>query len=231
MSKKFVASRSSLGQQVVDHLREKIYNVEIAPGTHLNAVDISNELGVSRSPVRDALLILAAEGLVEQASSSGYQVITFDDVLIENVFTVRLALEPVALRQGIQRFDDSFLDSQIAFWSTLDAHQSPSQEWLDTYLNTDHELHETIIGTSENKLLREVLEKVIRLGMAIRHWQHKQTLVPEEITITRQEHMAIFEAIKAGATDKAVEALTIHIERSQERALSRFESLDTRQGD
>ena len=227
MSKKFVAARSSLGQQVVEHLREMIYNVEIAPGTHLNAVDISNELGVSRSPVRDALLILAAEGLVEQATSSGYRVIDFNDVLIAEVFTVRLALEPVALREGIRRFDAAFLDSQVAFWSTLDVSQSDSQEWMKTYLYTDHQLHETIIGTSENKLLREVLEKVIRLGMAIRHWQHKQILVTEEITVTIQEHMAIFEAIKARATDTAVEALTVHIENSQQRALSRFESMET----
>jgi DNA-binding GntR family transcriptional regulator len=183
---------------------------------------------VSRSPVRDALLILVAEGLVEQPSSNRYQVIAFDDALIENVFTVRLALEPIALRQGIQRFGTSFLNSQMAFWSTLDVSQSTSPEWLETYLNTDHELHETIIATSKNSLLREVLEKVIRLGMAIRHWQHKQVLVTEEITVTIQEHMAIFEAVKAGAIDAAVEALTVHIENSQQRALSRFESMETR---
>jgi DNA-binding GntR family transcriptional regulator len=140
---------------------------------------------------------------------------------------VRLALEPIALRQGIQRFGTSFLDSQMAYWSNLDVSQSASPDWLEKYLNTDHELHETIIGASKNNLLREVLEKVIRLGMAIRHWQHKQVLVAEEISITVQEHMAIFEAIKAGATEDAVEALTVHIENSQQRARSRFESMET----
>ena len=225
MGKDFVPARSSLGQQVVEHLRDKIYGVEIPPGTRLNAVDLASQLGVSRSPVRDALLILAAEGLVEPASSSGYQVIAFNEILIKDVFAVRIALEPVALREGILRFDALFLNSQIEFWSKLDIDDIASPDWRETYLSADHKLHEKIVNTSENRLLREVLEKVIRIGMAIRHWQHKQITVPEEIVVTINEHIDIFEAIKSLDTDRAVAALTIHIENSRQRALSRFEDL------
>jgi DNA-binding GntR family transcriptional regulator len=225
LNEKFVPARLSLGQQVVEHLREKIFNIEIAPGTHLNAVEIASQLGVSRSPVRDALLMLSAEGLVEQDSGTGYQVIQFNEKLIDDVFIVRVALEPVALRQGIERFEADFINSQLDFWSNLQTTSVTSPQFREIYVSADNKLHETIVATSQNRLLSEILDKVIRLGMAIRHWQHKQIIVPEEISATSGEHVAIFEAIKSHQTEAAVEALTIHIENSKQRALSRFEDL------
>jgi len=223
VTKGFKPARSSLGQQVVDYLRESIYSGEIAPDTHLNAVDIANQLGVSRSPVRDAMLTLTAEGLVEQLASSGHKVIQFDEKLIHDVFTIRLALETVALRQGMKQFDLNFINSQMNFWAEVANEDFSSPLFREAYVQADNKLHETIVETSQNKLLREVLEKVIRLGIAIRHWQHKQLFVAAEIIVTAQEHIAIFDAIKAGDVDHAVEALSQHIENSQHRALSRFE--------
>lgn len=222
MSRDFVPARSSLGQQVVDYLRESIYNGEIAPDTHLNTVDIANKLGVSRSPVRDALLTLTAEGLVEQLANSGHKVIQFDEKLIRDVFTIRLALETVALRQGMKQFDPAFINSQMDFWAKIANEDVSSPQIREMYVQADNKLHETIIESSHNKLLREVLEKVIRLGIAIRHLQHKQLFVTPEIIITAQEHIAIFDGIKAGDVERAVVALSQHIENSQHRALNRF---------
>lgn len=222
MSKDFIPARSSLGQQVVEYLREGIYNANIAPGTHLNAVDIANQLGVSRSPVRDALIMLATEGLVEQASSSGYQVIQFNEKLIRDVFTVRLALEPVALSQGMASFEPSFADEQIDFWSTLKQQDITSAEFRENFVQADNKLHDVFVNSSQNKLLRELLDKVIRLGMAIRHWQHKHNIMMEEISATMEEHIALLEAIKSGDEKQAAEVLTLHIKNSQQRALNRF---------
>ena len=226
MSKDFSPIQTSLGQQVVEYLRERIYNVEISPGTQLNAVDISKQLGISRSPVRDALLILAAEGLVEQASNSGYKVIDFNESLVKDVFAVRLALEPIALREGMMRFGPSFLTDHKELWSNLDADSISNQDWREIYVVADNKLHETIMNASENRLLREVLEKIIKIVMAIRHWQFLHGTPREEIVLTQEEHLHIFASVESGDVDKAVEALITHIETSRHRALSRFEDRD-----
>lgn len=223
MSKDFNPIQTSLGQQVVEYLRERIYRVEIPPGSQLNAVDISKQLGISRSPVRDALLILAAEGLVEQASNSGYKVIDFNERLVKDVFAVRIALEPVALREGMIRFGSSFLADQKELWFNFDAKNISDEDWRDIYVVADNKLHETIMNASENRLLREVLEKIIKIVMAIRHWQFLHGTPREEIVLTQEEHLLIFASVESGDVNKALETLITHIENSRLRALSRFE--------
>ncbi|MCI0710286.1 MAG: GntR family transcriptional regulator [Chloroflexi bacterium] len=223
MSKNFTPIQVSLGQQVVEYLRERIYKVEIPPGSQLNAVDIARQLGISRSPVRDALLILAAEGLVEQASNSGYKVIEFNQSLVKDVFAVRIALEPIALREGMIRFGSSFLDDQRELWSNFDAKTLSDQDWREIYVVADNKLHETIMNASENRLLREVLDKIIKIVMAIRHWQFLHGTPREEIVSTQEEHLRIFASVASGDVNKALETLITHIENSRLRALSRFE--------
>lgn len=222
LSKDFTPIQTSLGQQVVEYLRERIYNVDIPPGSPLNAVDIAKQLGISRSPVRDALLILAAEGLVEQASNSGYKVIEFNESLVKDVFAVRFALEPIALREGMIRFGSSFLADHKELWSNFDARSIPDQDWREIYVVADNKLHETIMNASENRLLREVLEKIIKIVMAIRHWQFLHGTPREEIVLTQEEHLRIFASVESGDVDKALETLITHIEKSRLRALSRF---------
>lgn len=223
LSKDFSPIQTSLGQQVVEYLRERIYNVDILPGSQLNAVDISKQLGISRSPVRDALLILATEGLVEQASNSGYKVIDFTETLVQDVFAVRIALEPLALREGMKRFGTSFLEHHEELWSNLDANSISDHEWREIYVVADNKLHETIMNASENRLLREVLDKIIKIVMAIRHWQFLHGTPREEIAVTGDEHLRILASVQSGDQDKAVETLITHIENSRLRALSRFE--------
>src|SRR5690348_853834 len=80
----FVPLRENLGQQVYQHIREKIYRMELTPGSRLGVGEIAEQMGVSRSPVRDALMMLVNEGVVEVNSSGGYRVIELDRSLIED---------------------------------------------------------------------------------------------------------------------------------------------------
>src|SRR6266540_2411426 len=73
----FVPLRANLGQQVYQYLIDKIYKMEIEPGTQLGIGEMADQLGVSRSPVRDAFLRLLAEGVLELLPSGGYRVIQF----------------------------------------------------------------------------------------------------------------------------------------------------------
>src|SRR5690606_40867785 len=108
-----------LGQQVFEHLLGHIYKMDIPPGTRLGVGEIAEQLGVSRSPVRDAFHLLVAEGLVEYGKTSGYQVIQINGKYIEDVFVVRRALEPVALRLAITHLDRTRIDQLCATWQRL----------------------------------------------------------------------------------------------------------------
>src|SRR5262249_59287415 len=94
----FIPLRANLGQQVYQYLLDQIYTMALEPGTQLGIGEIADQLGVSRSPVRDAFLRLMAEGVLELLPNGGYRVIKFTRKYIDDVFVVRHALELTAVR-------------------------------------------------------------------------------------------------------------------------------------
>jgi GntR family transcriptional regulator of gluconate operon len=106
--------RNSLGQRIADLLRIRIIRGEIPVGTHLAETQLAGEFEVSRAPVREALLQLQAEGLVSTARNKAF-VIGFSDEAIEELYTLRLTLELMA----IDRVMDA---SEEAKWSEAERH-------------------------------------------------------------------------------------------------------------
>lgn len=96
--------------RAVEELRDRILAGEFAGGVRLGEVEIAGELGMSRTPVRQALLRLAAEGLVEIAPNRGARVIARSDAELEYVFEMRARLEGLAARQAATRATPEQLD-------------------------------------------------------------------------------------------------------------------------
>src|SRR5262249_61760307 len=99
----FIPLRANLGQQVYQYLLDQIYTMALEPGTQLGIGEIADQLGVSRSPVRDAFLRLMAEGVLELLPNGGYRGIKFTRKYIDDVFVVRHALELTAGRVGARK--------------------------------------------------------------------------------------------------------------------------------
>ena len=97
--------RASTAVRVAALLRERIAKRELAPGSRLVELDISRELGVSRSPVREALLRLAEEGLVEILPYRGAVVVPLDKARLAELLEFRLALEHFALERLVSSRD------------------------------------------------------------------------------------------------------------------------------
>src|SRR5918911_2808589 len=117
----FVPLRTNLGQQVYQYLIDKIYRMEIEPGTQLGIGEMADQLGVSRSPVRDAFLRLMAEGVLELLPSGGYRVIQFTRKYIDDVFVVRHALELTAVRLSVENIDRPRVQQLRDTWALLRA--------------------------------------------------------------------------------------------------------------
>jgi DNA-binding GntR family transcriptional regulator len=105
------AARISLGEVVAERLRGAILNSELLPGLHLREEQISELLQVSRGPVRDAFLILEGEGLVRLSRHRGATVVELSVEDFGEVYSLRSAIEELAVRLAIRRHDAADLDA------------------------------------------------------------------------------------------------------------------------
>lgn len=102
-----IAPKASLTEQVTTMIRAAIVAGEMEPGQHYSAIGISEKLGVSRTPVREALQLLEKEGIVTVAKNRGVRVnqISLEDIV--EVFQLRLAIEPPAAARGVINASDA----------------------------------------------------------------------------------------------------------------------------
>ncbi len=186
-------------------LREEIQSGTLAPGAVLGEVEQASRLGVSRTPLREALGRLAADGLVAQQSPRVTVVTGIDVADIRALFDVRRALEEAAARLAAQRGDrDAFAALAAAF-----AAASPQGEaGLDAYYaliaEFDAELDRAVANDYLTAALRSVRTHLVRVRRMARH-------NPQRLAASVREHELIAAAIAAGDPDLAAHATHVHL--------------------
>lgn len=148
----------SLRDETVDELRRLILDGALAPGERLTELAISDRLGVSRLPVREAFRRLEAEGLVETLPRRGVRVVELDQHELETVREIRIALELIAVRSTIDRGDPEAFESlrQLLEHGNAAA-ESDDRDALDA-LNDD--FHDVLGRASGSRYLYETLRSV-----------------------------------------------------------------------
>src|SRR5262252_4091467 len=101
-TKRAESSVTAASDRAVDQLRERILGGEYAPGERLGEVELAAKLGVSRTPVREALRLLAAEGLVELTPNKGARVVEYPHTDLVYIFEIRARVEGLAARAAAQ---------------------------------------------------------------------------------------------------------------------------------
>lgn len=221
LSLEFKPVRANLGQQVFDYLVDHIYEMDILPGSRLGVGEIAEQLGISRSPVRDALHLLVAEGLVEHSSASGYQVVEINRKYIEDVFAVRRALEPAALRLAAVELDTAQVKALCATWTKLQQNHLPATfHTLDTHIKADNDFHRTLGDLSGNHVLRDMMRKVIYKASWIRRWVYSNEIPVSHLATIAEEHLAILNALLDNDVECAVTLLDDHLIQGQAKALA-----------
>jgi DNA-binding GntR family transcriptional regulator len=138
-------------QDAVSLLRRLIEIGELAPGERLREVAISQRLGMSRTPVREAFRTLAAEGLVELLPNRSVVVSEVDLSEVADVFTVLGVLEGLAGVQACQRITDKQVEHLGALQEELERYFGMSDR--ENYVNTNRRIHEVIVEASHNTAL------------------------------------------------------------------------------
>lgn len=195
-----------LRQQIAGVLQRAILDGELTPGEPLVEMDIARRLGVSRAPVREAIQLLARANLVESTPYRGTTVRRLTPTDVEEVYSLRSALETFALRRAMVRDGSGLAEALRASCDGMLA-MAAQRDWAGL-AGEDARFHETLVGFAEHALLAQVWRELhmrVRQIMALRNKQNDDSMV------VFYRHLPIVEAIEAGDVESAVRALEDHI--------------------
>lgn len=206
-------------QRAYAHIKRLIITAQCRPGQKLRAQEIAGALGLSRTPIREALGRLAHEGLVEQAGW-GFTVRRLSLQDVREVFEVRLVLELEAARLAVVNLSDADADRLEAMLDEAERRFKSGQ--VDEYLQRARRFHVAIAQIAGNRLLLGMLEsindRIARIGNIL--VQRVSTRAAEVI----RENRAIMNALKARDSKRLDQAIRHHVERA--RALILADAVD-----
>ena len=201
-------------------LREQILDGDLAPGTVLGEVEQAARLGVSRTPLREALARLASEGLVSPHSGRGVVVTEVSVDRVAELFEVRAALEEQAARLAARRRDPAVferLQAELRLAPALLENGDPARhEYYELVARLDAAIDEAV----QNPLLVATLTGVRTHVARIRRLAHDN---PERLREAAREHLMIVDAIVDGSESLAAHATQLHLHRSLKNILGSIE--------
>jgi DNA-binding GntR family transcriptional regulator len=206
--------RLSTAKRVAAHLRAQIARGKIEPGQRLNELALAGELGVSRSPIREALALLAGEGLVSVVPYKGTFVTALTKERLQDLLDFRLALEQFAVGRAIERAKPNDLDH---FETLIDAIATQAKHGnFSGAVDADLNAHEYLIELAGSSHLAQTYKAMLgelRLYIAqtSRHYDR-----PDELAA---EHAALLVAMRSRNVDKAMSLIAAHITHGFSRAL------------
>ncbi len=198
-------------------IRRRILDGEFELGSRLSEVTLAKELSLSRTPVREAINRLIAEGLVVRQAQKGLYVINPDSAEIEDYIDIRVSLEQLAVRECISRATDSELSEVSAAISEF--RNALKECDYDVCNALDSEFHSTIAGLSRNAKLISMLSDLADYFQLVRSAE-KKTHPKEKNERTLREHKAIADAILQRDVAAASEAVSKNIETMRENLWS-----------
>lgn len=205
----------TLWQRVYDYLREEILAERLPPGTELQEVALSEQLGVSRGPIREAIGRLAAEGLVTVRPRRGAVVRSLSKDEFLELYQVREALEMMAVRLAVPRLERSDLEQLEALIDAMDAHAASGK--VAAFFEANVAFHARLFEASGNAKLQELYGQL--LGQMGRYRMRSLTL-RGNLQRSVAEHRAILRAAKRGDADRAAHLMSEHVRVPQRRLQS-----------
>lgn len=211
-------NRLSTHEHVALTLRNAIINGEFAFGAQLNEKALSESLGVSRTPVREAFIDLQGQALIEIIPYRGAFVFDMDEVEFEELGNYRAVLEAAAIRAAASH-DRKGLSGELHNM-LKEMRRSVADKNGRAYGELDTAFHETILKKSENRFLKDGYERVgARLSALRNRIQHDAKTVEGSL----EKHEMIVAAIDKGQIDEAVALMETHISNGMKFFCRRIE--------
>jgi DNA-binding GntR family transcriptional regulator len=203
------AMPSRLAETVYAQIKSDIFDFRLMPGQRFSENELAGRLGVSRTPVREALYRLGQEGLIKVESKSGWTVRSLDFKYIEDLYDLRVVLETAAVHRLCERVPMPQLGDLRESW--LVAAESRIAEGA-TVSALDEQFHSALVLAAGNAEMGRVHGDITERIRVIRRLDF---MYAERIATTYSEHAQILRAILRRKTDQAAMLLRAHIETSK----------------
>jgi DNA-binding GntR family transcriptional regulator len=202
---------NSLHDEVAAQLRDRIFAGELLPGTFLDEARLAEQMQISRTPLREALKVLCAEGLVRHEPRRGSFVNQVTEQDLDEIFPVLALLEGRCAREAAVNASDGDLRQLEALHDKLSRHAKARR--INDYYAANFAIHEEIITLANNRWLALViadLRKIVKLSRL------QQLHAPGRLDQSLSEHLAVFAALKARDPEGAEAAMRTHLTRQRE---------------
>jgi DNA-binding GntR family transcriptional regulator len=221
-SNKIGEDYTSLRDQVYSKLKKKIIFHEIEPGERVIDKHLAEDMGVSRSLVRQAFTILEKEELIKSVPRSGFYVkeITVKD--IEEIYDIRKVLEKVATEMAVAEIPEKEIEEVNDLFKL--AKEDLDKENFLMFVKADTELHKMIINNYGNK---RIVKLIKNYNDRFLYYRIVDLSRAERAKDSYLEHLKIFEAVKNKDVEKAVELMENHIENAKDIIISNFKEYNS----
>lgn len=194
--------------RIHDEVRQMAVEYRFKPGERLNESDLSKELGVSRTPLREALNRLVAEGYLAFRPGQGFFCRGLSPTEVFDLYDTRVAIEAAAARLSCDRATPEEIELIRAFIKTAEPHLK--HHVIDELVTFDEKFHTRLAALSQNAELQRILANINGRIRFVR------CIYMENRDIKNDEHLAILNLIEVGAADAADQLVRKHIGRRRE---------------
>ena len=207
-----------LRSRAYDIIKNKIVRCELRPGSTLSEKDLMDEIGASRTPIREAISKLEEEHLVVVYPKRGIFVteITIKDVI--DIYAMRLVVEPYAVKMAVLMLAAEAVLPFKELWSQDHALLPPEE-----HVKADRDFHHLIARATGNKYLIQTFSTLYNQASRIR--MISLLKMSRRQAETRSEHLSLIEAILERDEEEAEKCMKIHLTRARETALLVFPAL------
>jgi len=204
-----------LYEEVAELLRQRIFRRELEPGNWIDELKIAEEYGISRTPLREALKVLAAEGLVTMKVRRGAYVTEVSRSDLADVYHLLSLLESDAAGVVATKATDAELKELQALHKALETAAKPGKANTDQFFALNEEFHMRLLAIANNRWRDQMvadLRKVMKLN------RHNSLLKTGRIEESLAEHRAIMEALSARDAERTQQRMREHFANGLEAA-------------
>lgn len=213
---------TSMHDGVAERLRAMVFDRELAPGEYVDEKALAARWQISRTPLREALKVLAAEGLVELVPRRGCRVVAMTDADAETLLPVMALLEGRCAYEAVRKAGEDDIAELKRLHNQLERHAAAHH--IDGYYAANHRFHSRVQALADNRWLDRVtsdLRKFVRL------WRGRQLALPGRIDASINEHRVLMDAFEQRDAVRAERAMHDHL-MAQLAALKALQRLEAR---
>ena len=208
----FSLSPRALYQEVAELLRQRIFNRELTPGSWIDELKLAEEYGISRTPLREALKVLAAEGMVTMKVRRGAYVTEVSDVDLADIYHLLALLESDAVAVVASKATAA----QVSELQTLHKELEKAVTRPERFFEINESFHMRLLEIANNRWRDQIvadLRKVMKLN------RHNSLLKNGRLEESLQEHRALLEAIQARNPEAAMQCMREHFKSGYQAAI------------